>query len=136
MHHSNLLAGISPLASILRLAAASQAGVALRRVCEPVFQGRALEQVDSDEYNKKKVYRKGRPSFYGTRNRNRTCNYPLGGGYYIHLTMQACYLIVIFAWVYKGFRKLCLTGLRHKMLVVFESIPRVFRSILLDILTP
>ena len=27
--------------------------------------------------------------FSGTRNRNRTCNYPLGGGYYIHLTMQA-----------------------------------------------
>ena len=26
---------------------------------------------------------------FGTRNRNRTCNYPLGGGYYIHLTMQA-----------------------------------------------
>ena len=76
-------------AKIPTLAAASQAGVALRRVCEPVFQGRALEQVDSGEYNKKKVYRKGRPSFYGTRNRNRTCNYPLGGGYYIHLTMQA-----------------------------------------------
>ena len=28
-------------------------------------------------------------SVLGTRNRNRTCNYPLGGGYYIHLTMQA-----------------------------------------------
>ncbi len=27
--------------------------------------------------------------YFGTRNRNRTCNYPLGGGYYIHLTMQA-----------------------------------------------
>ena len=25
----------------------------------------------------------------GTRNGNRTHNYPLGGGYYIHLTMQA-----------------------------------------------
>ena len=29
---------------------------------------------------------------FGTRNRNRTCNYPLGGDYYIHLTMQA-YLV-------------------------------------------
>ena len=28
---------------------------------------------------------------FGTRNGNRTHNYPLGGGYYIHLTMQACY---------------------------------------------
>ena len=27
----------------------------------------------------------------GTRNGNRTHNYPLGGGYYIHLTMQAYY---------------------------------------------
>ena len=26
---------------------------------------------------------------FGTRNGNRTHNYPLGGGYYIHLTMQA-----------------------------------------------
>ena len=31
---------------------------------------------------------KGRPCI-GTRNGNRTHNYPLGGGYYIHLTMQA-----------------------------------------------
>ena len=38
------------------------------------FQGKALAQVDSGEHDKKKVYRKGRPSFYGTRNRNRTCN--------------------------------------------------------------
>ena len=30
----------------------------------------------------------GRPC-NGTRNGNRTHNYPLGGGYYIHLTMQA-----------------------------------------------
>ena len=29
------------------------------------------------------------PFFFGTRNGNRTHNYPLGGGYYIHLTMQA-----------------------------------------------
>ena len=34
--------------------------------------------------------------FFGTRNRNRTCNYPLGGGCYIHLTMQA----------YKGVKKI------------------------------
>ena len=31
---------------------------------------------------------------FGTRNRNRTCNYPLGGGYYIHLTMQADVAII------------------------------------------
>ena len=31
---------------------------------------------------------------FGTRNRNRTGNYPLGGGYYIHLTMQAYPLIL------------------------------------------
>ena len=37
---------------------------------------------------------KGRPCI-GTRNGNRTHNYPLGGGYYIHLTMQA-YEIVCF----------------------------------------
>ena len=30
-----------------------------------------------------------RLSLFGTRNGNRTHNYPLGGGYYIHLTMQA-----------------------------------------------
>ena len=30
----------------------------------------------------------------GTRNGNRTHNYPLGGGYYIHLTMQAYCSIV------------------------------------------
>ena len=29
---------------------------------------------------------------YGTRNGNRTHNYPLGGGYYIHLTMQAYFI--------------------------------------------
>ena len=38
-----------------------------------------------------KSLRKG--GFFGTRNGNRTHNYPLGGGYYIHLTMQA-YLIL------------------------------------------
>ena len=31
---------------------------------------------------------------FGTRNGNRTHNYPLGGGYYIHLTMQAYYIII------------------------------------------
>jgi hypothetical protein len=41
------------------------------------------EQVDYDEYDKNKVYRRGRPYFYGTHNRNRTCNYPLGV-VYIH----------------------------------------------------
>ena len=30
--------------------------------------------------------------FFGTRNGNRTHNYPLGGGYYIHLTMQAYFV--------------------------------------------
>ena len=29
----------------------------------------------------------------GTRNGNRTHNYPLGGGYYIHLTMQAFFIV-------------------------------------------
>ena len=61
--------------------------------------------------------------------------YTLGGVYYIHLTMQACYLIVIFAWVYKGCTKLRFSSLGHKILVVFESSPIVFRPILLDILT-
>ena len=37
---------------------------------------------------------KKKPFGFGTRNRNRTCNYPLGGGYYIHLTMQAYSLIL------------------------------------------
>ena len=36
--------------------------------------------------------------------------------------MQACYLIVFFARVYKGCTKLRLAGLGHKILVVFESI--------------
>ena len=31
----------------------------------------------------------------GTRNGNRTHNYPLGGGYYIHLTMQAFWKFVL-----------------------------------------
>ena len=40
---------------------------------------------------------------FGTRNRNRTCNYPLGGGYYIHLTMQAYSPILAqFPLLFKG----------------------------------
>ena len=44
--------------------------------------------------------------------------------------------MVILAWVYKGCTKLRLSGLGHKILVVFESIPIVFRSIFSDIPTP
>ena len=45
----------------------------------------------------------------GTRNRNRTCNYPLGGGYYIHLTMQACYLIVVLCDFHSDVQRTCKT---------------------------
>ena len=58
--------------------------------------------------------------------------YTLGGVYYIHLTMEACYSVVIFAWVYKGCTKRCFVGFRHKIVVVFESILIGFQSILLD----
>ncbi len=44
------------------------------------------------EYQKGRVGK--RLSLFGTRNGNRTHNYPLGGGYYIHLTMQAYYIII------------------------------------------
>ena len=50
--------------------------------------------------------------------------------------MEACYSIVILAWVYKGCTKLRFAGLGHKILVVFKSILVEFQSILLDILTP
>ena len=78
------------MASILRLATASQAGgrsAARMRACIPK---QASEQVISGEYEKREDTA-WQPLVFGTRNRNRTCNYPLGGGYYIHLTMQACY---------------------------------------------
>ena len=109
---------------------------ALRRRCEPAPL-RFARGVDSCSAQciKKASARMGR-GFFGTRNGNRTHNYPLGGGYYIHLTMQACYLIVFFAWVYKGCTKLRLAGLGHKILVVFEHIQIVFRSIFSDRLTP
>ena len=44
--------------------------------------------------------------FFGTRNGNRTHNYPLGGGYYIHLTMQAYgYIISHILIIFKSFRR-------------------------------
>ena len=105
---------------------------ALRRGCEPDSEA-SLGAGSSVRMSKRKSPPQGELFRFGTRNRNRTCNYPLGGGYYIHLTMQACYLIVIFARVYKGCTKLRLAGLGHKILVVFESIPIVFRSIFSNI---
>ena len=63
-------------------------GETVRLGFEPKSEAEASEQVDSDEYERKQSH-KSDSVFFGTRNRNRTCNYPLGGGYYIHLTMQA-----------------------------------------------
>ncbi len=67
---------------------------ALRRRCEPDSASLCSQSRLDCADTKKGLRPKGQRSFFGTRNRNRTCNYPLGGGYYIHLTMQAYYLIV------------------------------------------
>ena len=56
-------------------------------VCEPNPEAKPRRWVRRADA-KKHHAQKGMVLF-GTRNGNRTHNYPLGGGYYIHLTMQA-----------------------------------------------
>ena len=57
-------------------------------ICEPNSAALCLRSV----FDVRVPMQKGPPKAdlcIGTRNGNRTHNYPLGGGYYIHLTMQA-----------------------------------------------
>ena len=58
----------------------------------------------------------------GTPNRNRTCNCPLGGGCYIHLTMKACVMIERFFHILKS---------AFLLYSIFTQIAIVFANIIL-----